>query len=134
MPSRARACVGRASRSASSKFTVPLETFSRPMRLFMNVVLPAPLRPISPAMLPRGSSSETSRRMGTPLMATFSPRMLSMDSADHIAPHLGVVQRGLRRRVGDDAPVVEREHAPGEAAHHLHVVLDEDHGGALGFH
>ena len=42
--------------------------------------------------------------------------------------------RRLRRRIRDDAPVVEREHAPGEAAHHLHVMLDEDHGDALGFH
>src|SRR2546430_6473927 len=52
----------------------------------------------------------------------------------HVALHLRIGERNLRRRVGDDAPVVEREHAPGKAAYHLHVVLDEQHRGALGAH
>src|SRR5712691_269867 len=52
----------------------------------------------------------------------------------HVALHLRIGERDLRRRVGDDAPVVEREHALGKAAHHLHVVLDEQHRGALGAH
>src|SRR5882672_9786148 len=102
------------------------------MTLFMSVVLPAPLRPMRPVMVPAGSSSETSRRICTDWIATFRESILSK-RAHHVAQHFGMAQRLLRRAVGDDAPVVEGEHAPGEAAHHLHVVLDEQHGGAFGF-
>src|SRR5262249_27207674 len=101
----------------SPKRTEPDPTFKRPISDFIRVVLPAPLRPISPVMLPCGSSSDTSRRICTLRIATLRPRMLSMQGPNHVAPHLGVGERGLRRRVGDDAPVVEREHATGEAAH-----------------
>src|SRR5215472_5891861 len=100
----------------SPKVTAPLATFKRPISDFISVVLPAPFRPISPVMDPSGSSSDTSRRICTLRIATLRPRMLSMQVSHHIAPHLGVGERGLRRRVGDDAAVVEREHAGGEAA------------------
>src|SRR5258708_13591532 len=53
-------------------------------------------------------------------------------SSHYITANFGIVQRGLGRRVGDDAAFVEGEHALREAAHHLHVVLDEEHGDALG--
>src|SRR5262245_49223202 len=115
----------------SPKRAVPLATGSRPMRLFMSVVFPAPLRPIHPVMLPAGRSSETSRRSCTLRIATLSLLTLSTRLPDHVALHLGVAQRALRRRVRDDAAVVEGDDALGEAAHHFHVVLDEDHGGAL---
>jgi len=62
---RVRRQVGVASRSAPWKLIAPLETLRIPMMLFMSVVLPAPLRPMSPAIVPTGSASETSRRIWT---------------------------------------------------------------------
>src|SRR2546428_1149913 len=143
MPRRVRACVGIASKSIPSKFTVPLDALRRPIRLFMSVVLPAPFRPISPAMLPLGSSSETSRRICTASIATLSVSILSTGrqlllamelSADHVTPNVNVAEHGFGPAVGDDPAVVEREHALGKAAYDFHVVLDEDHRDALGFH
>src|SRR5467141_1180202 len=135
MPSRVRAWVGMARRSWSSKCTVPLLLLSRPMRLFISVVLPAPLRPMRPAMVPAGSSSETSRRIRTAWIDTLRFSSLSTGQpTNDIALHLRIRERDLRRRVGDDATVVEREHPLREAAHDFHVVLDEKDRGALGTH
>src|SRR5262245_50138660 len=99
---------------------------------FISVVLPAPLRPIRPIIAPLGTSSDTSRRMRIAPIDTLRFSILSIAHTDYVALHLRVLERGLRRRVGDDAAVVEGEHAPGKAAHHLHVVLDEHHRRALG--
>src|SRR2546422_7996189 len=135
MPMRVRRQVGVASRSAPWKLIAPLETLRIPMMLFMSVVLPAPLRPMSPAIVPTGSASETSRRIRTDWIETLRFSTLSTQHpTHHVALHLRIGERNLRRRVGDDAPVVEREHAPGKAAYHLHVVLDKQHRGALGAH
>src|SRR5512134_3550185 len=116
MPMRVRFHVGEASRSAPSKLIAPLETLRIPMMLFMSVVLPAPLRPMRPAMVPVGSSSDTRRRICTDWIATSTLSSLSTRpgllvqavqlAADHEALHLGIVERHLRRGVGDDAPVV----------------------------
>src|SRR5216683_33498 len=143
MPSRVRACVGAPSKSAPSKLTAPPDTRSTPMRLFMSVVLAAPFRAISPAMLPLGSSSETLRRICTASIATLSVSILSTGrllvpatelAADHVAPNVRVDEHGFGPAVSDDPAVVEREHALGKAAYDFHVVLDEDRRDALGFH
>src|SRR4051812_30044970 len=126
MPNMDLSCVGIFKRLESSKAIAPEPAFSNPMMLFMSVVLPAPLRPMRPVMLPVGSSSETSRRICTDWIDTLSASILSMDAHD-VALHFGIGERSLRRRVGDDAAVVEGEDARGEAAHHFHVVLDEQH-------
>src|SRR5581483_12406576 len=133
MPSRARSCVEIFSRSLSWKAIRPELALSSPMMLFMSVVLPAPLRPMRPIIEPAGTSRETPRRIRVPAIDTLRSWMLST-AAHHAALHFRVGERGLRRRVGDDAAVVEGEHALREAAHHLHVVLDEEHGGAFGAH
>src|SRR5688572_16644504 len=134
MPRRVRWCVCRARRSAPSKLISPSLALRMPMTLFMSVVLPAPLRPMRPSMVPVGSSSETPRRICTALIDTLMFCTLSMRRPDDVAAHLGVGERGRGRRIGDDAPVVEGEHALREAAHDLHVVLDEEHGRAFGLH
>src|SRR5829696_7446093 len=123
MPRRARACVGTPSRSRSSKRTLPLPALSRPMTVLISVVLPAPLRPIRPVIEPAGNSSDTPRRMCTALIETLRALMLSTSAPHHVPLHFRILQGNRRRRVGDDAPLVEREHALREAAHHLHVVL-----------
>src|SRR5258706_11470479 len=109
---------------------LPLDALSSPITLFMSVVLPAPLRPMRPVIEPEGTSSETSRRMRIAAMETLRFSILST-LAHHVADDLRVLQRRLRRGVRDDAAVVEGEHALREAAHHLHVVLDEQHRRAL---
>src|SRR6478736_8159681 len=130
MPSCARPWVGRRTRSRSSKRTVPPAGFKRPITLFISVVLPAPFRPMSPIIAPLGTSSETPRRTCVEASETERSRMLSMAS-HHVALHFRIGQRNLRHGVGDDAAVVEGEHALRKAADDFHVVLDEEHGGAF---
>src|SRR3972149_1617617 len=142
MPSRVRAWVFAATRSLLSNLIDPLVALSRPMMLFISVVLPAPLRPISPAMVPVGSCSDTSRKICTDWIETLRFATLSICRAfllvhpvqlasDHVALDLGVGERDFRRRVGDDASIIKSEHALREAAHHLHVMFDEQHRRAL---
>src|SRR5436853_4782891 len=119
MPRRARPCVASATRSRSSSRTVPPEGFKRPITVFMSVVFPAPLRPMSPVMEPVGTSSETPRKTCTEASETLRSRMLSM-APHHVALYFRIGERALGRGVGDHASVIEGEHALGEAAHHLH--------------
>jgi hypothetical protein len=51
--------------SAPSQATVPALGGNRPARIFASVVLPEPLSPTSATTWPRGSSIDTSRRLGT---------------------------------------------------------------------
>src|SRR5438105_60987 len=105
------------------------------MTLFISVVLPAPLRPMRPATMPAGSSSETSRRIWTAWIDTLRFSSLSTrHPAHHVALHLCIRERDLRRRVGDNATAAERQHPLRKAAHDFHVVLDEKDRGALGTH
>src|SRR5882762_2516343 len=141
MPSAARSWVGVLDKSESKNWIRPPEALRRPITLFMSVVLPAPLRPMRPAIVPGGTSSETPRRICTDWIATFRFSTFSTlfpafihtvkFSANNKTANFGVVQCHLGRRIGDDAAVIKGEHARGEAGHHLHVVLDEEHGGAL---
>src|SRR5262245_40251377 len=133
MPSRARACVGTLARSRPSSRTEPRPDLSSPIIVFMTVVLPAPLRPMRPVIEPAGTWSDTSRRICIAAIETLRC-WISSTLAHHVALHLRIGERGLRRRVGDDAAVVEGEHALREAADDLHVVLDEKHSGAFGAH
>src|SRR5688572_32335137 len=113
MPRRARAYVGTAPRSRPSKRTLPLPGFSSPITVLMSVVLPAPLRPMRPVIEPAASSSETPRRMCTEAIDTLRLVRLSTRAPHHVSLHFGILQRDGRRRVGDDPPVVERQHALG---------------------
>src|SRR5438270_13807294 len=126
MPRRARACVGTLSSSRLSKRTAPPLALSKPISAFISVVLPAPLRPMRPIIEPLGTSSDTSRRMRIAAIDTLRFSTLST-LADDVALDLGIGERRLRCGVGDDAAVVERQHALRKTAHHLHVVLDEQH-------
>src|SRR5687767_11990799 len=106
MPSRARAWLGTAARSASWKRTLPPPGLRIPMMVFMSVVLPAPLRPMRPIIEPVGKSKETPRRICTAAIDTLRFSTLST-LADDVAFHIHIGE-GLRgRRVGDDAAVVE---------------------------
>jgi len=80
------------------------------MTLFISVVLPAPLRPTRPAMVPAGSSSETSAESGPPgsTREVLEPKHGATHQRHSASPP--DPRADLRRRVGDDATVVEREH------------------------
>src|SRR5947207_5902419 len=137
MPRRTRACVGCESRSRPANCTSPLPALRSPITVFMSVVLPAPLRPMRPIMARSGTENVTPRRICTASIATARLRTSSMrglGAADDVPAHFRVGERDLRRRVGDDASIVEGEHALREPAHYLHVVLDEEHGGAFRAH
>ena len=78
----------------------------------ISVVLPAPLRPIRPANSPAPTSMLTFRRIPTGPIETETPLNLSMRRlADHVAAHLGIAEHPARLAVGNDTPVVERDHA-----------------------
>src|SRR5919106_854529 len=121
MPMRARAWLGRRARSVSSKINFPALGWRMPMIVFMSVVLPAPLRPMRPIIDPVGSSSDTPRRMCTAAIDTLRFSILSICAlhaptlAYDVSLHLRIRQRDRRRRVGDDAPVIERDHPLREA-------------------
>src|SRR5688572_32992066 len=118
MPRRASAYVGTAPRARPSKRTLPLPGFSSPITVLMSVVLPAPLRPMRPVIEPAASSSDTPRRMCTEAIDTLRLLRLSTRTPHHMPLYFGILQRDGRRRVGDDAPIVEGDHALREAAHH----------------
>src|SRR5882762_1660728 len=132
MPCATRRCGASASRSTSPSIALPLAG-NAPMRARRNVVLPAPLRPMRPHIWPSSSASEASRTIGTGPIATLSPATLSigrlgdrlgLGAADE-GPHPRIGERHGGRAVRDHGAVIEGEHALGEAADDLHVVLDE---------
>src|SRR5512134_666890 len=105
------------------------------MTVRSSVVLPAPLRPIRPANSPAPTPRLTPRRMATgPIdTETFSSRSTYVLS-DHVAAHLIGAQHCLRRPIGNDASIVERDNAAGVARDDVHIVLNEKHGYALAAH
>src|SRR3954454_7791135 len=134
MPCDTRRCGGSASRSTWPSSALPLAG-SAPISARSKVVLPAPLRPMSPHISPSFTLSEAPRTIGTGPMETERSATLSMRRsaraqmhAGYQFLHLGVAERRLRRAVSDDRAVVEGEHAIGEIRHDLHVVLNEQHG------
>src|SRR4029453_7848137 len=144
MPSRVRACGGMRVSTSPSNSMVPPRAGRRPMMPRMSVVLPAPLRPMRPAIMPLGSSSATSRRMLTDPIDTSSPLILSigvvrfscqdLGAAGHIAANLLVGEHRGGQTIGENTALVECHDALRVTAHDVHVVLDEQHGHPVGSH
>src|SRR5437764_3826022 len=96
-----------------------------PMSARKSVVLPAPLRPMSPHISPSLTSREALRTTGTGPMATSRLLILSMDGglgARRLRPayevlHARIRERLRRRPISNYGPIVEREHAIREARH-----------------
>src|ERR1035437_5863113 len=88
-----------------------------------NVVLPAPLRPMSPHISPSFAASEASRMIGLGPIETLRFDTLSMarprrggfqpHAADQLL-HPRIVQRLGRCPVRDDGAVIARQHPFGE--------------------
>src|SRR6185312_9221359 len=132
-----RRWAGSASRSTLSSPTAPVDGRS-PINARRSVVLPAPLRPISPHISPSLTTSVAPRRIGMApidalrletLSTGCSPgsNTLEPGAADQFL-HLRIVQRLAGRSVGDDGAVVERKHPVGKTADDFHIVLLEQHG------
>src|SRR6516165_4579426 len=135
MPWAIRRCGGRNNRSVPASSAVPLAG-NAPISARISVVLPAPLRPISPHISPAASSSDTLRMMATAPIETLRLATLSMiairgcglefRSADKLL-YARIGKRGRRRSVCNHRAVVEGKHAVGVTADNVHIVLDEQH-------
>src|SRR5208282_4344823 len=139
MPARVRPCEGILPRSTPLNSTEPRRGGNRPMMLRIRLVFPAPLRPISPAMMPLGSSMVTSRRTVTAWIAASRPEILSTRDvlrfrahrhlpSDHVLAHISVAKHVSRSTIRQNASFVESDDPLGVPADDLHVVLDEEHG------
>src|SRR2546428_120425 len=94
-----------------------------------SVALPAPFRPMTPQRSPVGTWSDTARRIGVAPMLTSRRSTSSTPASRHVLAHARVAEDVGGRAVGQDAALVEREHAPAVALDDVDVVLDEDDGG-----
>src|SRR5690606_6692541 len=141
MPSAALRWAGKAWMGWPRKRMLPAWMGNSPMMLRMRVVLPAPLRPITPAMLPSSRRRSTPRRICTVWMETSRPSIVSMacslrrgPSAGDIELHVGIGQHLGRCAVGDHPAVVEGQDPGCITADDVHVVLHEQHRGAAAAH
>src|SRR5690349_622971 len=102
MPRRTRRCVGSPVMSASSKRTRPAVGRSTPVSRLNNVVLPAPLGPISPRISPALTESVT-------LFTATSPpkRQVSPDASSNAISGLAIHAERLRA-CGQRAPATAR--------------------------
>src|SRR5271154_2307352 len=132
MPWPTRPCAGSAMRSTSPKTAVPVAGIA-PISARSSVVLPAPLRPMSPHISPVSMARLAPRMIGIGPIETSRPDTLSMAALpprprpadEQLDPGIG--EGDGRGPVGDHGAVVEGEHAVGIALDDLHVVLDEQH-------
>src|SRR6185503_7472221 len=118
------------SRSTGSpkRNTRPLRGRSQPMTVFMQVVLPAPLRPSSASTLPSPTLKETEcstwlspYRASTPSRVRASMTKINLSRA-RIGDHLRAAS------LNDHAAVVQDGDALGHVERGIHVVLDHHHG------
>src|SRR6267142_1659103 len=130
MPMWARRCGAMRRRSTPSSIIVPARVGSAPMIARISVVLPAPLRPMTPHSDPAGTSSDTARRTGVAPMLT-STRLISStpDPTRHVRPNARIRQDVAGCAISENAPFVEGEDARAVAFDDVDVVLDEHHRG-----
>src|SRR6202521_2552981 len=128
MPILARWWVGMPANRTPSNSSLPV-AFIKPMIVRSKVVLPAPLRPISPANSPASTCRPTSRRMPTGPIDTDTQSSRSMRCllANDIAAHFLHAEHNLRRTIANDGAVVESHHAASKACNDIHIVLDKNH-------
>src|SRR3974390_3535945 len=117
MPCPARRCAGSANRLTWSSSAFPVAGIA-PISARKSVVLPAPLRPISPHISPSFTASEASRmigigpietlRLATLSMAGAPGRGLDLDAANQLL-NLRIIQRLGGRSVSYASSVVEGE-------------------------
>src|SRR6267142_2052543 len=131
MPRRASSGVGVRVMSCWSNRTLPAEARHRPMIVRREVVLPAPLRPRSMVSEFGATLKATPCRMWYWPMCVLTP--LSCSRSGTSDSEIGFLHDRRRndfggRALGDELALVQHDDAVGERAHHVHLVLDEQHG------
>src|SRR4029453_12652257 len=134
MPQAARSSGRRPPRSQPSNFPLPDRTGRGPLIDFSSVVFPTPLRPIRQTTVPAGTSSETFHSTWLSPKATLRPRTSSMRgfrrgvaAAEVDFAHPRILLDLVHRALAEHAALVENGDPSGQAAHELHVVLDDQH-------
>src|ERR671912_278787 len=120
----------------------PSRTFTRPKIAFRSVDLPAPFGPMMPMSSPGAAVSEQPFRMLTPGMyPAVTSRTSTTSSVVAVGvvvgtevgvDHGGVLHHRARVAFGDHAALGHHDDPVGDVPNHVHVVLDEEHGHALG--
>src|SRR5690606_31120536 len=100
IPSRAMPRAGVRSRSSPQNLIAPLSGWYRRLTQLNSVVLPAPLGPISPAIVPSSTLSEARSRAVTPPNVIVS----SSTSSTRVPQLLGCLTSAARQRAGDLLP------------------------------
>src|SRR5260221_9747916 len=133
MPLREIASGARRSTGSPKSRTLPFLAGRKPMTLFMQVVLPAPLRPRSASTLPSPSANDTECSTWlSPWSASTSSRASAV--AVSLIPKVNLTGFGIGHHFGarpfdDDPPVVQHGDAIGHVERGVHVVLDHHHCG-----
>src|SRR5205085_8048573 len=117
--------------SCESKRTLPAEARHSPMMVRRQVVLPAPLRPSSMVSEFGATAKSTPCRMWYCPMCVLTPRSSSRSGTRDA--QIGFLHDGGSNHVGrralrDELALVQHDDAIGERAHHVHLVLDQQHG------
>src|SRR5688572_31088983 len=112
-----------------AKRTSPAERGISPITAFSVVDLPAPLRPSSATTSPGATSSATPNRTCA-LPYPASSRLTSSIAKVDLA-HACIAPDFRRRARGYHFAAVQDDHPVGEAEHHVHVVLGEQHRDAV---
>src|SRR5689334_5224920 len=132
MPARARASGGLPASSTSWNRIFPDAAGKRPMITLSSGVLPTPLRPTRQTQPPAGTSRPTSPSAWLPPSNWFpcaAASIVVVGSLTEVDLHDARVALDLRHRaVGQHLAFVQDGHAARDAAHELHVVLDDDDG------
>src|SRR6516225_1844853 len=138
-PLRTRTLVGHCVMSRPSKITEPPHGLARPSTARSSDDLPAPLAPSTATISPRASVAETPRTAGTGPERTSSSctssctvplHRLDGGRAEISLLHQGVLTDILGATLGDLAPEVENDHVLAQRPDEMHVVLDQQQGGA----
>src|SRR5438094_897312 len=138
MPARAMSGVLIFVMSRPSNRMLPRLAFHRPMMVRRVVVLPAPLRPSRTVRPPRGTARSTPCRMWYWPMWVWTPDSVRMGSFIGRSCGFGCAKISLLHdlrlhhlgggAVGHQGAVVQHDDAVGQRAHHVHLVLDQQHG------
>src|SRR5437763_8728883 len=130
MPRRARSGVSSACTSPPSKRIVPADARHKPMIVRRQVVLPAPLRPRSMVSEFGATAKSTPCRMWYCPMCVWTALSSRRSGTRH--PEVGLLHDRHcdhlgGRAFGHELPLVQHDDAIVERAHHVHLVLDEEH-------
>src|SRR5262245_51206133 len=135
MPRATRSWIASREISAPSSLIEPLRRLARPMSNSSRVVLPTPLRPTMATVSPAATVNEKSSTLSVGPQPPDRPEISSMarlpaEACAAGGPEVDRLHVGRRHhrlgRTGHQHPAMhQHRHLGGEAAHDLHVVLDQ---------